>query len=161
MKKPSRRAVVRTGVWAVPVATAAAPPAFAGTTTPQVEIESAGWGCKAHGHSTHDGETYYGHRMVVTFDNNTTSSQVATLIDLTINGKPVTGFPTGSRLTLEPGANPELFVVDSSATAQRTATITYQYHGNIHTKTVRFPDVDPCECTSMHADSTEPASSCV
>ena len=32
MNKPSRRAVVRTGVWAVPVvATAAAAPAFAGT----------------------------------------------------------------------------------------------------------------------------------
>src|SRR3954454_18319893 len=116
MNKASRRAVVRTGVWAVPVvATAAAAPAFAGTTTPPVDVEAMGSGCKLPGHSTHNGETFYGYRMVVTFDNNTTSSQVITLIDFTISHKAVTGFPTGGQLTLQPGANPELFIVTSSA----------------------------------------------
>jgi hypothetical protein len=95
--------------------------------------------------------------MVVTFDNNTTSSQVIALIDFTISGKAVTGFPTGSQLTLRPGANSEPFVVTSSASSQRTATITYQYNGNIFTKTVSFPDVDPS--TPKDADPTDPASS--
>ena len=54
MNKPSRRAVVRTGVWAVPVvATAAAAPAFAGTgTPPPVIIVGVGAGCKLPGNST-------------------------------------------------------------------------------------------------------------
>lgn len=162
MNKPSRRAVVRTGVWAVPVvATAAAAPAFAGTTTPPVDIESMGSGCKLPGHSTHNDVTFYGYRMVVTFDNNTTSSQVVALIDFTINHKAVTGFPVGSQLTLQPGPNPELFIVTSSESSQRLATITYQYNGNIFTKTVTFPDFNPCKCTPKDADPTDPASNCV
>jgi hypothetical protein len=162
MNKPSRRAVVRTGVWAVPVvATAAAAPAFAGTSTPPVDIESVGSGCKLPGHSTHNGVTYYGNRMVVTFDNITATDQDVTLIDVTSSGKAVTGFPTGSVLTLAPGPNPELFIVTSSASSQRTATITYQYGGTIYTKTVTFPDFNPCKCTPKDADPTDPASNCV
>jgi hypothetical protein len=140
MKKPSRRAVVRTGVWAVPVVATAAP-ASAGTTTPQVEIESMGSGCQLPGRSMHDGETFFDYRMVVTFDNLTASPQVIALIDLTINGKPVTGFPTGSQVSLQPGPNPQLFVVNSAARSQRAATITYQYNGTILTQMVTFPDV--------------------
>jgi hypothetical protein len=162
MNKPSRRAVVRTGVWAVPVvATAAAAPAFAGTETPPVDIESVGSGCKLPGESTHNGVTYFGYRMVVTFDNNTATSQDVTLIDFKISGKAVTGFPTGSILTLAPGPNPELFIVTSSASSQRTATITYQYAGTIYTKTVTFPTFNPCKCTPKDADPTDPASNCV
>jgi hypothetical protein len=140
MKKPSRRAVVRTGVWAVPVVAAAAP-ARAGTTTPQVEIRSMGSGCQLPGRSMHDGETFFDYRMVVTFDNRTAAPQVIALIDLTINGKPVTGFPTGSQVSLQPGQNPQLFVVNSAARSQRAATITYQYNGTILTQMVTFPDV--------------------
>lgn len=162
MNKPSRRAVVRTGVWAVPViATAAAAPAFAGTTTPPVDVEGVGSGCKLPGHSTHNGETWYGYRMVVTFDNNTATAQDITLISFTISGKPTQGFPEGSTITLDPGSNPELFIVTSSASSQRTATITYQYDGTIYTKTVTFPAFNPCKCTPKDADPTDPASNCV
>jgi hypothetical protein len=161
MNKPSRRAVVRTGVWAVPVvATAAATPAFAGTTTPQVDIECMGSGCKLPGHSTHGAETLYGYRMVVTFDNTTTSSQVIALIDFTISGKAVTGFPTGNQVTLQPGPNPQTFIVTSPASSHGTATVTYQYAGNIYTKTVTFPDFNACTCSPMDAHPTHPASEC-
>ena len=87
MKKPSRRAVVRTGVWAVPVVAAAAP-ARAGTTTPQVEIQSMGSGCQLPGRSMHDGETFFDYRMVVTFDNRTAAPQVIALIRDTADKTP-------------------------------------------------------------------------
>jgi hypothetical protein len=160
MKKPSRRAVVRTGVWAVPVATAAAAPTFARTTAPAVAIESIGSGSRQPGHSTHDGQTCYRAQMVVTFRNTTTSPQPVTLIDFTIGGKAVTGFPTGTQLMLQPGSNPESFVVTSSASSQRTATMTYQYHGNIVTKTVSFPDFDMSTRTPQDTDRRDPVSSC-
>jgi hypothetical protein len=164
MKKPSRRAVVRTGVWAVPVvATAAVAPAF-GRTMPPVDIEGMGSGRRLPGHSTSDGETFYSYRMAVTFDNNTTTSQLITLIDFTISRTAVTGFPIGSQLTLQPGATQEHFVVTSSASSQRTATITYEYGGNIHTKTVTFPDLKLWNFTSVptpkDADPTDPDSIC-
>ena len=54
MNKPSRRAVVRTGVWAVPVvATASMAPAFAGSgTPPPVTIDGVGAACKLPGNCT-------------------------------------------------------------------------------------------------------------
>jgi hypothetical protein len=142
------------------VATAAAAPAFAGTSTPPVDVEGVGSGCKLPGHSTHNGETFYGYRMVVTFDNNTATNQDIQLIDFTISGKSVTGFPTGSVLTLTPGPNPELFIVTSSASSQRTAVITFEYKGTIITKTVTFPDFNPCKCTPKDADPTLITSDC-
>jgi hypothetical protein len=161
MNKPSRRAVVRTGVWAVPVvATAAAAPAFAGTETPPVTIDSVGSGCKLPGHSTHNGETFYGYRMVLTFQNNTATQQDVTLLDFTISGKATTGFPVGSHLFLDPGDTPELFIVTSSASSQRTATITYSVNSQIITQTVTFPDFNPCQCDPRDADPQDPASNC-
>jgi hypothetical protein len=162
MNKPSRRAVVRTGVWAVPVvATAAAAPAFAGTgTPPPVTIDSVGSGCKLPGHSTHDGETFYGYRMVVTFENNTASTQTVTLLDFKISGKATQGFPKGSVLTLAPGPTPELLIVTSSASSQRTATITYSVNQQTYTATVTFPDFNPCKCDPKDADPKDPASNC-
>jgi hypothetical protein len=162
MNKPSRRAVVRTGVWAVPVvATAAAAPAFAGTgTPPPVTIDSVGSGCKLPGESTHDGATYFGYRMVVTFENNTNATQNVTLLDFQISGKATLGFPVGSVLTLAPGGTPELFIVTSSASSQRTATITYSVNAQTYTATVTFPTFDPCKCDPKDADPSDPASNC-
>ena len=142
MNKPSRRAVVRTGVWAVPVvATAAAAPSFAGTgdtgctADGNVCVSGAGSGCKLPGESTHNGATYFGYRMVVTFTNNTNGPLDVSLNDFTISGKPTTGFPSGTTITLNPGANPELFIVTSSASSQRTATIFYTYLGVSYNQT--------------------------
>jgi hypothetical protein len=159
MKKPSRRAVVRTGVWAVPVVAAAAP-AFPASTTPPVDIEQMGSARKLAGRGAHHGETLYDYRMVVTFDNTTASPQVVALIDLTVGGKAVTGFPTGSEITLQPGSNQQVLVVTGPASSERTATITYQYGGNIVTRTVAFPDLNPYTCESQGADLIDPASEC-
>lgn len=167
MNKPSRRAVVRTGVWAVPVvATAAAVPAFATGSGPSctqdgnVCVEGIGSGCKLPGESTHNGETYFGYRMVVTFDNNTTSDITITLDDFQISGKPTIGFPTGSVLTLSPDANPELFIVTSSASSQRSATIFYTYNAVQYSATVHFDTFNPCKCDPKDADPTDPNANC-
>ncbi len=164
MNKPSRRAVVRTGVWAVPVvATAAAAPSFAGTgdsgctANGDVCVSGVGSGCKLPGHST---DTFYGYRMVVTFTNNTTSPAPVTLLGFTISGKPTTGFPVGKVLSLNPGPNPELFIVTSTASSQRSATITYQYQGASYQQTVAFDAFGPCKCNPNDADPTDPASDC-
>jgi hypothetical protein len=144
------------------VATAAAAPAFAGTgTPPPVTIDSVGSGCKLPGQSTHNNETYYGYRMVVTFQNNTATTQNVTLLDFKISGKPTTGFPIGSVLTLAASADtPELFIVTSSASSQRTATITYSVQGQVLTSTVSFPVFNPCKCDPKDADPSDPASNC-
>jgi hypothetical protein len=166
MNKPSRRSVVRTGVWAVPaVAVATSAPAFAGstdncTTDGKVCVEGTGTGCKLPGHSTHDGQTFYGYRMVVTFDNNTNADIDITLDDFTISGKSTQGFPTGTVLTLSPGGNPTLFIVTSSASSQRSATIFYTYNAVQFTATVSFDTFNPCKCDPKDADPTLITSDC-
>ena len=107
-----------------------------------------------------DGETFYGYRMVVTFENNTASTQTVTLLDFKISGKATQGFPKGSVLTLAPGPTPELFIVTSSASSQRTATITYSVNQQTYTATVTFPDFNPCKCDPKDADPKDPASNC-
>jgi len=167
MNKPSRRAVVRTGVWAVPVvATAAAAPSFAGTggsgctSDGVVCVSGVGSGCKLPGESTHNGATYFGYRMVVTFTNSSSTDANVILVDFTISGKATTGFPVGQTLTLSPGANPELFIVTSSASSQRTAVITYQYQGATYQQVVSFDAFNPCKCTPKDADPSDPSSNC-
>jgi hypothetical protein len=159
MNKPSRRAVVRTGVWAVPViATAAAAPAFAGSgSTPPVTIDSSGSGCKLPGKST---DTSFGYRMVVTFNNTTGKTQNVTLLDLQMDGKPTQGFPVGRVLTLAPGRTPELFIVTSTSSSQAAATITYSVNTQTSTMGVAFSRFNPCKCDPPQADPTNPAANC-
>jgi hypothetical protein len=147
------------------VTVAAAAPAFAtvsgGGCVGEVCLSGQGAGsCKLPGESTHNGETYFGYRMVVTFDNNTNADITITLDDFTISGKPTTGFPTGSVLTLHPGANPTLFIVTSSASSQRSATIFYTYNAVQYHATVSFDTFNPCKCDPKDADPWDPASNC-
>jgi hypothetical protein len=147
MNKPSRRAVVRTGVWAVPVvATAAAAPSFAGTTTPPVSILSAGYACKVGGDSgTSDPKQY---NMVVTFHNNTASAQNVTITNLVITGATVTGitFPVTYN-NLPPGDTSVLLTLDSSDSSQRNAIISYSVDGQMEPPApVTFSGFNPCNC---------------
>jgi len=147
MNKPSRRAVVRTGVWAVPVvATAAAAPAFAGTDTPPpVVILGTGSGCKVSGGSGQGDPKEY--NMVITFDNTSQTNQDVTITKFEIDGKPTTGFVTPVNVTaLVPGQTPYLVTVSSTSSSQRTATITYSVNGQIVVTDVTFPDFNPCNC---------------
>ena len=157
MNKPSRRAVVRTGVWAVPVvATAAAAPAFAGTgTPPPVVILGVGAGCKVPGNSGRGDPKEYS--MVITFDNTSATNQDVTITKFKIDGKPTTGFIVPTTVTgLVPGQTPYLITVTSTASSQRTATITYSVERRRSSSpTVTFPDFDPCNCkknAEQHAD---------
>ena len=126
MNKPSRRAVVRTGVWAVPVvATAAAAPAFAGTgTPPPVTIGAVGRGCKLPGNST---DVYKGYRMVLTFDNTSGTAQVDRPSRTLRSPAPLVhrfSRPT----TLHRSARPstQLFIV-TSTTARSVCAVTVSY----------------------------------
>jgi hypothetical protein len=147
------------------VATAAAAPSFAAasdgggcTNDGKVCVQGTGSGCKLPGHST---DIFYGYRMVVTFTNNTTTDPLdVTLVSLEISGKPTTGFPTGTTLHLHPGDNPEIFIVQSSSSSQRTATITYEYLDTFYTATVVFPNFAPCKCDPKDADPSDINSNC-
>jgi hypothetical protein len=163
MNKPSRRAVVRTGVWAVPVvATASMAPAFAGSgTPPPVTIDSTGTACKFPGRST---DVPYGYRMTVTFENNSGVDQPIEIKSFDISGKTTTDInPT---LFTVPGVQgqtvptPKTFIVASSNSAQRYATITYVVAGQVVVQVVDFGSFPPCKCDPKDADASDPNSNC-
>ena len=159
MNKPSRRAVVRTGVWAVPVvATAAAAPAFAGTgTPPPVTIGAVGAACKLPGNST---DVYKGYRMVLTFDNTSGTAQVITITDFKITGAVVTDF-TPTTFTVPPGPSTQLFIITSTTSSQRSAVVSYAVGGvPADPAPVTFPKFDPCKCIPKDADPSDPNSNC-
>lgn len=158
MNKPSRRAVVRTGVWAVPVvATAAAAPAFAGTGDPPVTIDGVGAACKLPGNST---DVYKGYRMVLTFHNTSGSSQNITILDFKITGAAVSDF-TPKTFMVPNGDTTKLFIVTSTTSSQRQATVTYAVDGVQQPPAViGFPTFDPCKCTPKDADPSDPTSNC-
>jgi hypothetical protein len=158
MNKPSRRAVVRTGVWAVPVvATAAAAPAFAGTgEPPPVTIDGIGQGCKFPGHST---EVAFGYRMTLTFHNTSGVVQPITIVSFEISGKATTDV-TPKSFTVPDGDSPKTFIVQSSTSSQRFATVTYIVDGQTVTTVVDFGSFPPCKCDPKDADASDPNSNC-
>lgn len=85
MNKPSRRAVVRTGVWAVPVvATAAAVPAFAGTgSPPPVQISAVGSVCKDPG----EGQNTKDYEFTLSFTNIMATDQTVHFTHFIFEGK--------------------------------------------------------------------------
>jgi hypothetical protein len=158
MKKPSRRAVVRTGVWAVPVvATAAAAPAFAGTSTPcPVTVDAVGAACKLPGSST---DVRKGYRMLLTFHNSSQSAQAITVTSFTISGAPTTQF-TPKSFMVPPGTSTKVFIVQSTTSSQRAATVSYVVASQSTSVVVDFGSFNPCKCTPKGADPTDPNSDC-
>jgi hypothetical protein len=87
------------------------------------------------------------YNMVITFDNTSQTNQDVIITKFLISGKPTTGFKVPTTVTgLVPGQTPHLVTVTSTASSQRTATITYSVNGQIVVTDVRFPDFDPCNC---------------
>jgi hypothetical protein len=159
MNKPSRRAVVRTGVWAVPVvATAAAAPAFAGTgePPPPVTIDGIGQGCKFPGQST---EVPFGYRMTLTFHNTSGVSQPIVIVSFVISGKAATEVDPTS-FTVPADDSTKTFVVQSTTSSQRFATVIYEVAGQTETTVVDFGSFPPCKCTPKGADVTDPNTNC-
>ena len=158
MQKPSRRAVVRTGVWAVPVvAAAAAAPAFAGTSTkPPVTVDGVGSGCKLPGEST---DVIKGYRMVLTFHNTSQSAQAVTVTSFSISGAPTTDF-TPKSFMVPAGTSSKVFIVQSTTSSQRAATVSYLVAGQSSSVVVDFGSFNPCKCTPKDADPSDPNSDC-
>ena len=157
MNKPSRRAVVRTGVWAVPVvATASMAPAFAGSGTPPVTIDGVGTACKFPGKST---EVEFGYRMTLTFHNTSGVTQPITIVSFTISGAPTTDVNPKS-FSVPAGDSPKTFIVQSSNSAQRMATVTYIVDGQTVSTVVDFGSFPPCKCDPKDADASDLNSNC-
>jgi hypothetical protein len=158
MKKPSRRAVVRTGVWAVPVvATAAAAPAFAGTGTPSpVTVDCVGVACKLPGGSS---DVRKGYRMVLTFHNTSGSAQPITITSFSIGGAPTTDV-TPKSFAVPIGTSTRVFMVQSTTSSQRAATVSYLVAGQSRSQVVDFGSFKPCSCEPQDADPSDPNSDC-
>ena len=157
MNKPSRRAVVRTGVWAVPVvATASMAPAFAGSGTPPVTIDGVGTACKFPGRST---DVAFGYRMTLTFHNTSGVTQPIIIVAFTISGKATTDV-TPKAFSVPAGDSTKTFIVQSSTSSQRFATVTYIVDGQTVTTVVDFGSFPPCKCDPKDADASDPASNC-
>jgi hypothetical protein len=128
MNKPSRRAVVRTGVWAVPVvATAAAAPAFATVScTDCVTITGFAGGCKLPGNPR--GKSY-----AITLNvTNPGPAQTMCIDGIVVTGAPLVqecptcfDVPSGDSQIV-------IYVSDITNSQQKAATVTINYtsHGS-------------------------------
>jgi hypothetical protein len=140
------------------VATAAAAPAFAGSNEPPpVSIDAVGAACKLPGNST---DVYKGYRMVLTFHNTTGSPQVVNITSFTITGATTSAF-TPTTFTVPDGDSTRVFIVTSTTSSQRSATVCYVVAGQAAECTgVSFPSFAPCKCDPKDADPEDPASDC-
>jgi hypothetical protein len=179
MNKPSRRAVVRTGVWAVPaVATAAAAPAFASGSVDNcagdVCLSGNGAACKLPGHSTHNNATWYGYRMTLTFFNDSGADQTVTVqsVDFgkgtqtTISAPSPATFTVAASCTTASGGcsgytdpvtgdfTPFVLIVQSTNSAQDTALVCFTSEAQVACAPVFFPSFNPCKCDGDALDPT-------
>jgi hypothetical protein len=150
MNKPSRRAVVRTGVWAVPVvATAAAAPSFAGTGTPPIEITGVAASCKLPG--VVRGKSY---ALILNVTNSsTTDTLTITEIDIKVTGAPVTTVAyCPSTFEIPPNISTlTVYVSDGINSQQKAADITIFYTSPQDTGTQSF---------TFHVDGFHPFGDC-
>ena len=172
MNKPSRRAVVRTGVWAVPAVTvAAAAPAFAvsgGGCVGDVCLEGVAAGsCKLPGESTHNGKTYFGYRMLLTFTNDSGADQIVNIDSVDFGKDTDTTITFGGPYTISAdsttanGGQNVVLILQSTNSAQTTATICFSVEGSGSAcTTVTFPSFNPCKCKQNDADPTDPNADC-
>lgn len=165
MNKPSRRAVVRTGVWAVPVvATASAVPAFAGSGQ-TITITGVAASCKMPGEKR--GKSY---AVILNVTNAGTVAADLTIteIDVTITkGQQTTtvGFCPATFEDVPPGNSTiTVFLTDTITSQNKAATVDVFYTSPVDsgTQTLEFliDDFHPfgeAECSK----DLEPPESCV
>ena len=146
MNKPSRRSVVRTGVWAVPVvATAAAAPSFAGTGTPPVTIGGVGQVCKLPGNGQHSKD----YRFTIYFSSSSSTPLVVTINDVDFKG--VHSVPDPDTVTIPAGSQNMQFEFTlygyNDSSSNPVATITYTVNTVQYTAQVEFmtsTPIKPC-----------------
>jgi len=123
--------------------------------------------CKLPGHSTHNGKTYYGYRMVLHFTNDSGSDQTVNIdsidfgkgTDTTITfGGPYTilaGSTTGA------GGQNVVVILQSTNSANTTADVCFSVVNSGSTcTTVSFTSFKPCKCKQNDADPTDPNADC-
>ena len=147
MNKPSRRAVVRTGVWAVPaVATVAAAPAFAGSPGPPVTVSATGQSCKDQG----EGQNTKDYEFKIYFTNTTNEPQTVTVANFAFKGRDNTPDPSTVVVpanAVDFGFLIKVFNFDDSST-NNSATITYTVLSSgttVYTSSVGFDKFLPCQ----------------
>ena len=149
MNKPSRRAVVRTGVWAVPaVATVAVAPAFATSCADCVTVTGIVAGCKLPGNPR--GKSY----AIVLSVSNPSTSQTLTIdeIDIVVTGAPLqTATYCPDTFLVPPGDSQIIiYVSDLANSQQKQATVTVKYHSTGNADSFSFgidgfhPFLDAC-----------------
>jgi hypothetical protein len=145
MNKPSRRAVVRTGVWAVPVvATAAAAPSFAGTDTPPpVTIGAVGLVCKDPG----EGQNTKDYEFTITFTNTTGSSQTALISNFSFKDRDNTPVPASVTIPANSSLNQTFILTNfDDSSSNPLAVISYSVSGSSFTASVTFDTpIKPCK----------------
>ena len=143
MNRPSRRAVVRSGVWAVPVvATSAAAPAFAGTgETPPVTIDGVGAACKLPGVGQHSKD----YRFTLSFDSTSATIQTVTVNSFTFKGSSYTPHPDQVAVPAHASGYQYSFTLYGFSNSSNTsALVTSTANGVVGTTTVSFPSFNPC-----------------
>jgi hypothetical protein len=150
MNKPSRRAVVRTGVWAVPVvATASMAPAFAGSGVPPITITGVAASCKLPGEKR--GKSY---AIILSVHNSSTTDTLSiTEIDITVTGAPVKQVAyCPSTFSVPPGDSTlTVYVSDAINSQQKAADITIFYTSPLDSGVQFF---------SFHVDAFHPFGDC-
>ena len=149
MNKPSRRAVVRTGVWAVPVvATAVAvPAAFAGSGTPPVIVSGKGNVGKDPG----EGQNTKDYEFTIFFTNETSDPQTVNIANF--NFKDRDNVPNPASVVVPANATNFPFVIkvlnfdDSSSNPLATISYTVTSSGStVYSASISFDTpIHPCK----------------
>jgi hypothetical protein len=97
--------------------------------------------------------------MVLTFHNTSGSPQPITVVSFEISGAETTEF-TPTQFSVPNGDSTKLFIVQSTNSAQRYATVTYMVDGQTISTVVDFASFNPCKCDPKDADPADPRSNC-
>jgi len=148
MNKPSRRAVVRTGVWAVPAVTiATAAPAFAAVSgTPPVVVSGKGSVCKDPG----EGQNTKDYEFTVYFTNETGDPQTVNVANFNFKDRDNTPDPASVVVPANAVDFPFLIKVlnfdDSSSNPVATIEYTVSSSGStVYSASITFKTpIHPC-----------------
>jgi hypothetical protein len=97
--------------------------------------------------------------MVLTFHNTSGSAQPITITSFTISGAPTTDV-TPKSFTVPTGTSTRVFIVQSSTSSERAATVSYLAAGQSRSTVVDFGSFKPCHCSPKNADPSDPNSDC-
>jgi hypothetical protein len=101
----------------------------------------------------------FGYRMTLTFHNISGGSQPITIVNFEISGKTTTDVDPRN-FTVANGDSTKTFIVQSTTSSQRYATVTYIVDGQTVSTVVDFGSFAPCKCDPKDADASDLDSNC-